>query len=133
MSIKRVIALSLSGLAAGALLAACIGKPWTENDVHNGAYSLFKQRCAGCHGMKGEGTGAGAPPLRTSAFLRDASIEDIKETIRSGRRLATKEYPEYLTPELRDTFKNMPAHGKWMQPEQLDNIAKWLKAGMPLR
>lgn len=134
MSIKRSIAVSLSGLAASTFLAACMLSPgFSEYTVGGGGYTLFKQRCSMCHGMKGEGTGPGAPQLRNSTFIKEASLEDIKNVIRNGRRLETKEYAEYLAKGERYHYKNMPAHGKWLYPEQLDILAKWLKSGMPLR
>ncbi len=45
--------------------------------------AIFERTCSACHGMEGEGLSA--PSLKTSAFVRGASDQEIFVTIAQGR------------------------------------------------
>ncbi|MBE7414412.1 MAG: cytochrome c [Deltaproteobacteria bacterium] len=80
---KRIISCAVLTLALavpGAALAADAG-------------SLFKSRCQPCHGPEAKGT-AIAPGLANSQFVRDASREEIAQTITKGRQGADRKYPQ---------------------------------------
>lgn len=57
--------------------------------------SVFKQQCASCHGVKGQGMQYVAPPLKGSEFVKTAAVEDIIATIRQGRTGDAKQHPDY--------------------------------------
>lgn len=57
--------------------------------------SVFKQQCASCHGVKGQGMQYVAPPLKGSDFVQSASVEDIIATIRAGRTGEAKQHPDF--------------------------------------
>lgn len=57
--------------------------------------AVFKQQCASCHGVKGQGMQYVAPPLKGSEFVRTAAIEDVIATIRQGRVGETKKHADY--------------------------------------
>lgn len=57
--------------------------------------SVFKQQCASCHGVRGQGTPYVAPPLKGSDFVTGAPAEDVIATIRNGRAGDAKLHPDY--------------------------------------
>jgi hypothetical protein len=76
-----------------------------------------------------------APALKNNKFLAEASIEEIKEVIIKGRVGGTIPFPEYLTDEEITAIKSM-SHTKWIKhigDPQMDDLAEWLKRGMPMR
>lgn len=57
--------------------------------------AVFKQQCASCHGVKGQGMQYVAPPLKGSEFVKASAIEDIVATIRDGRTGDAKRHADY--------------------------------------
>jgi mono/diheme cytochrome c family protein len=56
------------------------------------AQKLFSEKCAVCHGAKGEGTATG-PAQRGDEFIVTAKPTDVKRVIMEGRAGADKLYP----------------------------------------
>lgn len=56
---------------------------------------LFAERCAACHGPKGEGTLTG-PAQRGNPFITKGKPADIKKVIMEGRVGVAKKYPDIL-------------------------------------
>jgi cytochrome c oxidase cbb3-type subunit 3/ubiquinol-cytochrome c reductase cytochrome c subunit len=74
--------------------------------------AIYKQRCAGCHGPKGEG--ASAPGVSNPVFLDTASDGFIRYAIVNGRR---------------GTF--MPAFKKTLSSQQIDNVVSLIRSWEP--
>src|SRR5579859_2359264 len=76
--------LTFAGIVSVTAMSARSGSPDTPVD----AESLFKTRCANCHGADGSGTrvgkGLGAPDLR-SAEVQEQSDADLAEAVKSGK------------------------------------------------
>lgn len=75
----------------GAVLTLALAVPATALAADAG--SLFKSRCQPCHGPEAKGT-AIAPGLADNQFVRDASPEEIAQTITQGRQGADRKYPQ---------------------------------------
>jgi mono/diheme cytochrome c family protein len=56
------------------------------------AQKLFSEKCAVCHGAKGEGTTSG-PAQKGDEFIMNAKPADVKRVIMEGRSGAAKLYP----------------------------------------
>ena len=80
----------------------------------------FSQLCASCHGRKGEGMAYVAPPLKGSEFLRTASADDIKATIRAGRAGEAKKHPDFPAAMPPFTAEQINDH-------ELDELVTFLK------
>lgn len=52
---------------------------------------LYSQKCAACHGSKGEG-GPTGPALKGNPFITKGKLADIKKVILQGRSGADKKY-----------------------------------------
>jgi len=52
---------------------------------------LYSQKCAACHGSKGEG-GSTGPALKGDPFITHGKPDDIKKVILQGRNGADKKY-----------------------------------------
>lgn len=57
--------------------------------------SVYKQQCASCHGVKGQGMQYVAPALKGSKFVASASLDEIKATIKAGRSAEQKQHPDF--------------------------------------
>jgi cytochrome c oxidase cbb3-type subunit 3 len=75
---------------------------------------LFGDNCAGCHGQNGVGTkdkeGLFAPILKDDDWLYGGKINDIHTTITGGRQ------------------GMMTAHKELLSPQQIEDVAKYVKA-----
>ena len=67
---------------------------YSANAIADGE-SVFKQQCASCHGVKGQGMQYVAPALSGSEFVAAASIDDIKRVIKAGRAAEQKLHPDF--------------------------------------
>ncbi len=56
------------------------------------AQKLFSEKCAVCHGAKGEGTATG-PTQKGDDFIMNAKPADVKRVIMEGRSGPAKLYP----------------------------------------
>lgn len=81
--------------------------------------SIFKQQCASCHGVKGQGMQYVAPPLKGSEFLAAASIDEIKATIKNGRSGEQKRHPDFPAA--------MPSFAQ-LSDEEITAVAEFVKA-----
>lgn len=54
--------------------------------------ATYMERCAACHGRKGEGMKSMAPPHKGNKFITEGKAEDIKQVILEGRIGAAKRY-----------------------------------------
>jgi len=82
----------------------------------------FAERCAACHGQKGEGMKGIAPALKDNKFITDRRAEDIKQVILEGRsgpakKYSTKEFPI-----------DMPKSG--LSVADSDEVAKFLQGDL---
>ncbi|MFQ5585251.1 MAG: c-type cytochrome [Thermodesulfobacteriota bacterium] len=59
----------------------------------NGA-SIYKSKCAACHGQKAQGTPGMAPQLAGSDFIKGPA-GPIKDTIMNGRAGGAKKYKQF--------------------------------------
>lgn len=78
--------------------------------------NLYGQKCAACHGSKGEG-GPTGPALKGNPFITKGTPGDIKKVILQGRAGAEKKYPNIPV--------GMP--GGLASEEEADAIIKYLK------
>jgi len=60
----------------------------------NSGASIFKSKCAACHGQKAQGTPGMAPQLAGSDFIK-GDAAPIKQTIMNGRAGAAKKYKQF--------------------------------------
>ncbi|MFQ5328886.1 MAG: c-type cytochrome [Thermodesulfobacteriota bacterium] len=56
--------------------------------------SIFKSKCAACHGTKAQGTPGMAPQLAGSDFIK-GDAAPIKATIMNGRAGSAKKYKQF--------------------------------------
>jgi len=79
--------------------------------------TTFKDKCVDCHGDKGQGLPNLAPALKGNDWVKGASLDAIKTTIKDGRTGSAKRHP------------NIPAGmpGQPIYDEELDEIAKYVK------
>lgn len=100
----------IKGMTPAAILA---DKELSEYVVRSGKV-LFGDNCAACHGQNGVGTrdkqGLFAPILNDDDWLFGGTIDKIHETIVGGRQAI-------MTP-----------HKDSLKPEQIDAVAKYVKA-----
>ena len=54
---------------------------------------LYAEKCAACHGAKGEG-GPTGPALKGNPFITQGKPADIKKVLMEGRQGADKKYPK---------------------------------------
>jgi len=83
--------------------------------------NIFLQQCAACHGRKGEGMQYVAPPLKGSAFVTSASLEDIKQVVQAGRSGADKKHPAF--PAVMPPFPNL-------SDEEVNAVAEYVKGSL---
>jgi len=56
--------------------------------------ATFQEKCATCHGDKGQGIEGLAPPLKGNTFVTSASAADLKSHIVNGRTGKNRRYPK---------------------------------------
>ena len=74
------------------LFATSMGIAGTTMAADGG--SIFKSKCAACHGQKAQGTPGMAPQLAGSEFIK-GDAAPIKDTIVNGRSGAAKKYKNF--------------------------------------
>lgn len=81
---------------------------------------LYMATCMGCHGADGEGISGVAPPLRGSAFVSAATLEQVSALIRNGRQ---PDDPQSVMNAL------MPARGgnPFLGEDDITNIAGYVR------
>ncbi len=79
--------------------------------------SLYKAKCAACHGATGQGT-AMAPAFNGSAYIADSAAGDIAGVIKDGRQGAAKTYKKFAI--------GMPAQ-KGMADADVNALVGYLK------
>jgi len=82
----------------------------------------FAERCASCHGQKGEGMKSMAPALKGNKFITDRRAEDIKQVILEGRSGAAKKY------SITEFPIDMPESG--LSVADADEVAKFLQGDL---
>ncbi|MBI3397948.1 MAG: cytochrome c [Deltaproteobacteria bacterium] len=102
-----LITLSINFVFAGTVLAA------------DGA-TIYKTKCALCHGDKGEGKKGMAPAHRGNEFISKGKTEDVKKVILEGREGAAKKYKEFPIP--------MPKSG--LSDTDADAVAKFMQGDL---
>ncbi|MFQ5465779.1 MAG: c-type cytochrome [Thermodesulfobacteriota bacterium] len=71
-----------------------LGLAFAGTAIAGDGASLFKAKCAACHGANGQGT-AMAPAFNGNKWIADASVDDIAHTIKNGRQGAAKKYKKF--------------------------------------
>jgi mono/diheme cytochrome c family protein len=109
-------------------------------DVENGA-AIFRDACAGCHGIAGRGVPGVAPALNDPAFftsrLRELNYQGslrgfIETTVAGGRPVATGRSPSNTGRWNLETGYSAPmpawsdAYGGPLRPDQIDDIASFI-------
>lgn len=84
--------------------------------------AMFTERCATCHGQKGEGMRGMAPALKDNKFITERRAEDIKQVILEGRSAAAKKY------SAKDYPIDMPRSG--LSDADADEVAKFLQGDL---
>lgn len=101
---------NLASVLVPALLALAASTPARADIDGKEFYNL---RCAGCHGLQGQGTKhilpALAPALKGNPFVTQGSDAAIRNVIRKGRAGAQRLY--------NDTYPNMPSFGPEVVPD----------------
>jgi cytochrome c6 len=95
------------GVAAGALLLACV--PAAHGDD---AAALFKQKCAGCHGVDGKGTSAMGKALK----VRDLGSDDVQ-----------KQSDAELTDIITSGKNKMPAYKGKISDDQIKGLVGYIR------
>ncbi len=116
------------------LLAGCagFGNQYNEFEEAGGGWWLYKNKCSGCHGLNGEGQPPVGTALKGTDFMKDSTVDDIKDVIRAGRIGDSRESPQFLFEDA--GYQNMPAFDKRMiKDTELNILAKWIKDGMKQR
>jgi mono/diheme cytochrome c family protein len=90
------------------------------------AAGFYEERCATCHGDRGQGTrNWGVPPtgpaLKGNPFVVNGSPAAIRQVIRKGRQGARRLYD--------DAYPNMPAFGPGLVPD-VDALVAYLKGDL---
>lgn len=80
----------MKALMGASVMVLCVGAA-SVAFAADGA-KLFSDKCAMCHGVKGEGTPTG-PAQKGNPFLTKGKPADIKQVIMEGRAGAAKKYP----------------------------------------
>jgi mono/diheme cytochrome c family protein len=101
--------------AAGAKPAAQAASP---ESITNGA-ALYKRHCVMCHGATGVGDGPAAktlkgklPNLSDKAMMSKHSDDEIREVITNGKKTE---------------IGNMPALGKRLSPEEINDVISFVR------
>lgn len=84
--------------------------------------ALFTERCATCHGQKGEGMRGMAPALKDNKFITERRAEDIKQVILEGRSSSAKKYSAKEFPI------DMPKSG--LSDADANEVAKFLQGDL---
>lgn len=98
----------VAGLAVAALL--CSGSVSAFGQSEGG--SLFKAKCAACHGADGKGE----TTMGKMDKLRDMGSEDVQ-----------KQSDDELTGIITNGKGKMPAYGKRMKPEQVKDLVTYIR------
>lgn len=102
-------------------VALIVGVAFAGTALAGGA-ATYMERCAACHGQKGEGMKGMAPALKGNKFITDRTAEDIKKVILEGRSGAAKKYSTQEFPI------DMPRSG--LSDGDSDEVAKFLQGDM---
>ena len=113
-----LVAALLVGGSVGALAQAPAGGAQVAADI-------YQERCATCHGTKGQGTNTLVPPtgpaLKGNPFIVNAPGIIIKSVIRNGREGRQRLY--------HDIYPNMPSFGPEMIPD-VNGLIAYLKGDL---
>lgn len=82
--------------------------------------SLYKTKCAACHGPTGQGMKGMAPPIKGNEFITKGDAGDIKKVILEGRTGKAKKY--------KDIAIDMPKIP--MSDTDADTLVKFLQGEM---
>ena len=84
--------------------------------------ATYMERCAACHGQKGEGMKGLSPALKGNKFITERRAEDIKQVILEGRVGAAKRYSAKEFPI------DMPKSG--LSDADSDEVARFLQGDL---
>ena len=114
----------MRSLIACALFVAGALTPITAPAAFD-APGYYQLRCAGCHGIEGQGTRAQVPPLgpalKGNPFVVNGSPTAIKTVVRRGRSGQKRLY--------NDTYPNMPGFGVEAVPD-VDALVAFIKGDL---
>ena len=118
MAVRRIT-------VAAALAVACSAISIPASAAFDAA-GYYEERCATCHGDRGQGTrNWGVPPtgpaLRGNPFVVNGSPAAIRQVIRKGRQGQRRLYD--------DAYPNMPAFGPGLVPD-VDALVAYLKTDL---
>ncbi len=103
-------------------LAAGMGVGFDASAQRNPNADLYQTRCAGCHGVSGQGTRMNVPPLapalKGNPFVQNGSLPAIAQVIRKGRTGQRRLYD--------DVYGNMVGFGPELVPDA-EALAAYLK------
>ena len=97
-----------------------------EFTAQGGAWALYKKKCSGCHGFRGQGIHPIGTELLGNSFVQSSRAEAIKQVIRNGRKGKDKTRPMYgLDPQ---GLMNMPAFPQpVISDSELELLVNYLK------
>ncbi len=55
---------------------------------------IYQSKCMACHGANGAGTPM-APALKGNDFVKNSSVDELKNLLANGREGAAKKYPKF--------------------------------------
>lgn len=90
---------------------------FVKEQVARGA-SIYKTKCAACHGANGQGT-AMAPAFKGSTFINSSSDGEITEVITDGRDGSAKKYKQFAI--------SMPKQ-KYLNNDEVKAVVVYIKA-----
>lgn len=82
--------------------------------------AIFQEKCAFCHGDKGQGIQGLAPPLKGNSFVASASDAELKAQILNGRTGKDRRY--------RDIPGGMP--GVFMPESEMEALVEYVKGDL---
>ncbi len=94
------------------VVVVAVGTLWSMTLVAEDAASLFKAKCAACHGADGKGE----TPVGKKLGLRDFSSPEVQ-------KMSDAE----LTTIIADGKEKMPGYKKSLKPEQIKDLTAYIR------
>lgn len=95
------------------ILAAAIGMSSTTGKSEDTSTTVYKQKCAACHGADGKGE----TPMGKANKLRDLGSADVQ-----------KQSDADLTTIIENGRGKMPAYGKSLKPDQVKELVTYIRS-----
>ena len=106
MKIKGLFRLLLVGMSAIAFM-------WTLSASAQDAASLYKTKCAACHGTDGKGD----TPMGKKLGARDFGAPEVQ-----------KQSDDHLTAIINDGKNKMPGYSKSLKPDQIKQLVAHIRS-----